>query len=89
MVKEFFVTFGNIEGIDMVQLVRKYLHSYSHDNDITSIMTGFSFNFEMCVRHPVGINYFGSLTSLLVDSGADFLTVKRHGNSLSNTVAVG
>lgn len=110
--RDFFVTSGDIAGIDMVKLIRKYINlrpdNVKHGRFFLQYRGG------KCMKQPVGINSFGVLpkqiasylhlehpetytghcfrrssTSLLADSGADLLTVKRHGGWRSNTVAEG
>jgi integrase len=110
--REFFVTSGGFEGIDMVQIIRKYMSLRPRDTDNTRFFVGYRKG--KCIRQPVGINTFGSMpkaiatflklphpelytghcfrrssTSMLADSGADLLTVKRHGGWKSNSVAEG
>lgn len=110
--REFFVTSGGIEGIDMVKIVRKYKLLRPPGTDHTRFFVGYRKG--VCIRQPVGINMFGGMpkaiatflnlrhpeeytghcfrrssTSMLADSGADLLTVKRHGGWKSNSVAEG
>jgi integrase len=110
--REFFVTSGNIEGTNMVEIVRRYIAirpcNVDHSRFFIAYRNG------KCIKQPVGVNMFGKIpriiasflnlpnpeqytghcfrrssASLLADSGADLLTVKRHGGWRSNTVAEG
>lgn len=110
--REFFVTSGNIEGVNMVQLVRKYASMRPNHTDHCRFFVSYRNN--RCTKQPVGIHTFGNIpkiiatflklakpeeytghsfrrssASLLADSGADLLTIKRHGGWRSNSVAEG
>lgn len=110
--REFFVTSGGIEGVNMVETIRKYLDLRPNHADHGRFFVGYRGG--NCIKLPVGINTFGSMpkkiasflnlpdpqeytghcfrrssTSLLADSGADLLTMKRHGGWRSNTVCEG
>lgn len=110
--REFFVTSGGIDGLNMVEIVRKYLALRPNHTDHGRFFVGYRNG--KCIKQPVGINTFGKMpeniasflklptpkeytghcfrrssTSLLADSGADLLSVKRHGGWRSNTVAEG
>ena len=107
-----FVTVGDIQELDMVEIIRKYLALRPQHTNHGRFFVGYWKGF--CTIQPVGINSFGSMTenvatflnlsdpkkytghcfrrsstSMLVDSGADLLTVKRHGGWKSNTVDEG
>lgn len=110
--REFFVTSGNVEQVDMVQIVRKYVAMRPTTTDHCRFFVSHRNN--KCTKQPVGIHTFGSIpkiiatflkianpeeytghcfrrssASLLADSGADLLTVKRLGGWKSNLVAEG
>ncbi|CAH0556821.1 unnamed protein product [Brassicogethes aeneus] len=110
--REFFVTSGNIEGVNLVEVVRKYINLRPKYCDHARFFVGYRAG--KCIRQPIGINTIGSVpnliaqflqlpnpkeytghcfwqssTSLLADSGADLLTVKRHGGWKSNLVPEG
>jgi integrase len=112
IMREFVVTSGGIEGINLVEIVRKYMTLRPHNTDHQRFFVGYKNG--KCTRLPVGINTIGSMprniasflklpnvkgysghsfrrssTSMLANSGADLLTVKRHGGWKSNTVAEG
>ncbi|CAH0549741.1 unnamed protein product [Brassicogethes aeneus] len=58
--RDFFVTCGNIDGINMVEIIRSYIalrpNSIDHRRFFVQYKRG------KCIRHPVGINTFGNLT---------------------------
>lgn len=110
--REFVVTSGDIVGINLVEIVRKYIALRPNNTDHRRFFLGYRSG--KCIKLPVGINTIGSMpkniatflklpnakdytghcfrrssTSLLANSGADLLTVKRHGGWKSNTVAEG
>ncbi|KAJ8912394.1 hypothetical protein NQ315_013460 [Exocentrus adspersus] len=110
--REFFITSGGFEGINMVEIVRRYKSLRPSNTGHDRFFVGFRQG--VCIRQPVGINTFGNMpkniasflnlpyleqytghcfrrssTSILADSGADLLTIKRHGGWKSNTVAEG
>lgn len=110
--RESYVTAGDVQGIDMVQIIRRYIGL--RPNNVPHGRFFIQFRNGTCSKQPVGINTFGSMpkqiatylkledpaaytghcfrrssTSMLADSGADLVTVKRHGGWRSNTVAEG
>lgn len=112
ILREFCVTSGGIEGVNLVEMVRSFLslrppHT-PHGRFFVFFKNG------KCTTQPVGINTFGAMpkkiacflclnepekytghafrrtsASLLADSGADLLMVKRHGGWKSSSVAEG
>lgn len=110
--REFFVTSGDIEGINLVDVVRQYINLRPKDCNHSRFFV--TFRNGNYIKQPIGINTIGnapkliaeflklpdpkqytghcfrrSSTSLLADSGADLLMVKRHGGWKSNSVAEG
>lgn len=129
--REFYITAGSMETVNMTDIVRRYislrpsglLHFLEmrfqkiYATFCIGLQSGrffVGFRQGVCIRQPVGINTLASMpkkiasflnlphvneytghcfrrssTSLLADSGADLLTVKRHGGWKSNSVAEG
>lgn len=110
--RDFFVTSGGIEGVNLVDIVRQYKTLRPTNTNHCRFFVGFRQG--VCIRQPVGIHTFGGMpktiasflnlphpevytghcfrrssTSMLADSGADLLTVKRHGGWKSSSVAEG
>lgn len=110
--REFFVTSGNIDGVNLVTIVRKYSTLRSKSCGHQRFFVGYRAG--KCTTQPIGINTIGSVprliaeflelpnpkqytghclrrssTSILADSGADLLNIKRHGGWKSNFVAEG
>lgn len=112
VIREFAITEGNVDGINFVDLIRKYIKlrplNVKHDRFFIKYSNG------KCGIQPVGINTFAKLpqliarttglpnphlftghcfrrssATLLADSGADILKLKRHGGWKSNSVAEG
>lgn len=126
--REFYITAGSIETVNMTDIVRRYislrpsglLHFLEmrfqkiYATFCIGLQSGrffVGFRQGVCIRQPVGINTLASMpkkiasflnlphvneytghcfrrssTSLLADSGADLLTVKRHGGWKSNSL---
>jgi integrase len=110
--REFFVTVGGIEGVNMVEVIRKYLALRPNHAVHGRFFVGYRGG--NCIKLPVGINTFSAMpkkianflnlpqaqeytghcfrrssTSLLANTGADLLTIKRHGGWRSNAVCEG
>lgn len=108
--RDFFITKGNVEEVDFVEIVRRYIAMRPSNTVHSRFFVGYRNG--RCIKQAVGINTFGKMpssiasylghsnpqqytghcfrrssASLLADSGADLLTVKRHGGWRSSTVA--
>lgn len=57
--REFFVTPGDVEGINMVQLVRTYVAMRPPDAEVSRFLLSFRNN--KCTKQPVGIHTFGNM----------------------------
>jgi integrase len=110
--REFFVTVGGIEGVNMVEVIQKFLALRPNHAVHGRFFVGYTGG--NCIKLPVGINTFSAMpkkianflnlpqaqeytghcfrrssTSLLANTGADPLTIKRHGGWRSNAVCEG
>lgn len=110
VIREFFITQGNIDGVNLVETVRNYVKLRPKTCEHKRFFIGYRGG--KCINQPIGINTIGNVpkliaqflelpnpreytghsfrrssTSLLADSGADLLTIKRHGGWKSNSVA--
>lgn len=110
--REFFITSGGIEGVNMVDIIEKYRALRPAHADHGRFFVGYRHG--KCIKLPVGINTFSvipkkiasflnlpqvkeytghclrrSSTSILANTGADILTIKRHGGWRSNSVCEG
>lgn len=63
VLREFAITKGDIEGLDFVEIVRKYIRlrpqNVKHDRFFVKYTKG------VCYTQPVGINMFGNLPKKL------------------------
>ena len=108
--RTFYIIGGDIEGICMVKMVRKYIQLRPKNCDHQRFFV--TYRNSKCIKQPIGINTIGSVpskiaeflhlpnhkeytghcfrrssTSLLANSGADILAIKRHGGWKSNSAA--
>jgi len=61
--REFFITSGNIAGLNLVDVVRKYIklrpNNYEHNRFLVGYRAG------KCIKQPIGINTVGSVPKLI------------------------
>lgn len=57
--RDFFITSGNVEGINMVEMVRRYKAMRPSNADHTRFFVGYRNG--KCIKQPVGINTFGKM----------------------------
>ena len=110
--REFAITVGDMDGLNFVEMIRKYITL--RPPNVKHNRFFIKYNNGKCSVQPIGINTFGSLpkkiaefiglpnpvlftghcfrrssATLLANSGADLLKLKRHGGWKSSAVAEG
>lgn len=61
--REFFVTHGDVEGVNMVHLVRTY--ASMRPSDVETSRFFLSFRNNKCTKQPVGIHTFGNMCKII------------------------
>lgn len=57
--RDFFITKGNVEGINMVEMVRRYIAMRPSNTEHTRFFVGYRNG--KCIKQPVGINTLGKM----------------------------